>query len=369
MTTTAPVRPAVEAGPTAYTPSTWHQLRTLSRTMLRGFVRDRTALFFTFVFPLMFLVVFGLVFSDDKASRQDLGVVGTGSLVQQLPKEVFATKTYPTWDKALAAVKDGDVPAVVRQQGDRVELEYAASDRVKAATIQGILNAVVDRSNVAATGQPPRTTLVTHQVENLELKPIQFITPGLLSWGIAFSAAFGASMTIVGWRRRQVLRKLRLAPVSVPAVVGARIGVSLLTALAQTAAFFAVASLPVYGLRLGGSALLCLPVLVAGTLAFLSIGLLVGSIAKTEEAASALANFIVLPMSFLSGTFFDISQAPSWVQEVSQAMPLRHMNDAMVGVLARGQGAGSIVTPMAILLGFALVVTVIATRFFRWDVD
>ena len=45
------------------------------------------------------------------------------------------------------------------------------------------------------------------------------------------------------------------------------------------------------------------------------------------------------------------------------------MNDAMVGVLARGQGAGSIVAPMAILLGFAAVVTLIASRFFRWDVD
>ena len=369
MTTTAPAPPAVEAGHTAYAPSTWHQLRTLGLAMLRGFVRDRTALFFTFVFPLMFLVVFGLVFSNDKASRQDLGVVGTGALVQQLPKDVFATKTFPTWDKAVAAVRGGDIPAVVRQQGGTVELRYAASDRVKAATIQGILGAVVDRSNVAATGQPPRTTLVSQQVENAELKPIQFLTPGLLSWGIAFSAAFGASMTIVGWRRRQVLRKLRLAPVSVSAIVGARVGVSLLTAFAQAALFFVIASLPIDGLRLDGSAWLCVPLLVAGTLAFLSIGLLVGSVARTEEAASALANFIVLPMSFLSGTFFDISQAPSWLQTVSQGMPLRHMNDAMIGVLARGQGAGSIVAPMAILLGFAAVVTFIASRFFRWDVD
>jgi ABC-2 type transport system permease protein len=46
---------------------------------------------------------------------------------------------------------------------------------------------------------------------------------------------------------------------------------------------------------------------------------------------------------------------------------LRHMNDAMVDVLARGQGLGQMAAPCGILLGFALVVTAVATRFFRWD--
>jgi len=45
------------------------------------------------------------------------------------------------------------------------------------------------------------------------------------------------------------------------------------------------------------------------------------------------------------------------------------MNDAMIGVLARGQGASSILAPTGILLGFAAVVTLIALRFFRWDAD
>jgi len=110
-----------------------------------------------------------------------------------------------------------------------------------------------------------------------------------------------------------------------------------------------------------------LPVLVCGTLSFLSIGLLVGSIAKTEEAASAMANFIVLPMAFLSGTFFDILAAPAWLRAISQAFPLRHMNDAMIDVLARNQGLGAVVGPCLILLAFAAVLTAVATRFFRWD--
>jgi ABC-2 type transport system permease protein len=352
---------------TAYSASAWTSFVTLARAMLRSFFRDRMALFFTFFFPLMFLVVFGLIFNDAGSSRTTIGVVGQGPLVQQLPKDVLELQRFPSLEAGVAAVRRGDVPAVVEQRGNRLVLRYAQSDAVQAAVVQGILGAVVDQSNLAATGQPPRVTLQAGRVEDNSLRPIQFITGGILSWGVATSAAFGAALTIVSWRKKQLLRRVRLSPAPVWTVVAARVGVSIVVAFVQAGIYVAVALTPPFGLRLAGSWWLAAPLLVAGTLAFLSIGLLVGAVAKTEEAASALANFIVLPMAFLSGTFFDISAAPSWLQTVSQVLPLRHMNDAMVDVLARGQGLGQMAAPCGILLGFALVVTAVATRFFRWD--
>jgi ABC-2 type transport system permease protein len=253
------------------------------------------------------------------------------------------------------------------QQGDQLVLRYAASDPVKAATVQGILNAVVDRANVAATGQPPRLSLQAQRVEDESLKPIQFTTGGILCWGVATSAAFGAALTIVSWRKKQLLRRVRLSPAPVWTVVAARVGVSVVVAFVQAAVYVGVALTPPFGLQLADSWWLAIPILVCGTLAFLSIGLLIGSVAKTEEAASAMANFIVLPMAFLSGTFFDISAAPTWLRGLSQVFPLRHMNDAMLDVLARGQGASQVVVPCLILLAFAAALTALATRFFRWD--
>ncbi len=352
---------------TVHRASSWASLRTLACAMLRSFFRDRMALFFTFFFPLMFLVVFGLIFADAGSSRTTIGVVGDGALVRSLPTSVLEKQSYPTLEAAVAAVRAGDVPAVVTQQGDRLVLRYAASDQVRAATVRGIVSAVVDRSNLAATGQPPRLSLDAQQVEDQSLKPIQFTTGGILSWGVATSAAFGAALTIVSWRKKQLLRRVRLSPAPVWTVVAARVGVSLVVAFVQAAVYVGVALTPPFGLQLAGSWWLAAPLLVFGTLAFLSIGLLVGAVAKTEEAASAMANFIVLPMAFLSGTFFDISAAPAWLRAVSQLLPLRHMNDAMLAVLARGAGVSQIVAPSAILLGFAVVLTAIATRLFRWD--
>ena len=367
MSTTLQSEPRTATSRRQYSSSGWASFRTLAKAMLRSFFRDRMALFFTFFFPLMFLVVFGLVFNNQGSSATTIGVVGDGALVQQLPKNVLEAKRYPTLDAGVAAVRKGDVPAVVAQQGDRLVLRYAQSDPVKAATVQGILGAVVDRANVAATGQAPRLSLDASRVEDDSLKPIQFITGGILSWGVATSAAFGAALTIVSWRRKQLLRRVRLSPAPVWSVVAARVGVSVVVAFVQAALYVGIALTPPFGLQLAGSWWLAAPLLLCGTLAFLSIGLFVGSVAKTEEAASAMANFIVLPMAFLSGTFFDISAAPTWLQTVSQLLPLRHMNDAMIDVLARGQGFSQIVTPCLILLGFAVVLTALGARLFRWD--
>ena len=348
-------------------PSAAGQLRSLSRAMLRTFFRDRTSLFFTFLFPLMFLVVFGLVFRSDGAATTSLGVVGDGPVVSALPEDVVEPVAFDTAEEAVAAVEAGDLPGVLVEEGREVTLYFAASDQVQAGTVQQIVSSVVNGANLAATGRPPAITLTTQQVESAEFEPIQFLAPGILSWGVATSAAFGAALTLVAWRNRQVLRRLRLSPAPVGTIVGARVGVSLLVALMQAALFLGVALLPTFGLQLSGQWWLALPILLCGTCSFLAVGLLVGAVAKTEEAASAIANFVVLPMAFLSGIFFDLSAAPPWMSVVSRVLPLGWMNDGIKDVLVRGEGASAVWLPCLVLLGFAVVVGAAATRVFRWE--
>ena len=314
----------------------------------------------------MFLVIFGLLFRSS-SNPTEIAVVGDGPVVSSLPPDVFAVQRFDSLEAAVAKVRSGDLPAVVVQDGDTVRLRYAASDQVAAATIQSVIGAQIAQANVATTGQPPRFHADFRQVEAADTKPIQYLTPGILAWGVAASAVFGAALTLVSWRRKQLLRRLRLAPAPVWTVLGARVGVSLLVALAQAALFIGVALTPLFGLQLSAQWWLAIPLLLVGTLSFLSIGLLVGAIAKTEEAAGAIANFVVLPMVFLSGNFFPVSQLPPWLQTASLALPLRHLTDGMLDVLVRGKGATALLVPTAALLGFALVLTFAATRVFRWD--
>ncbi|NKE57514.1 ABC transporter permease [Lentzea sp. PSKA42] len=342
--------------------------KTLSLAMFKGFIRDKVTLFFTFLFPLMFLVIFGLILRDVGADKTRIAVVGDGPIVSALRESgALELESYSDENAAVQKVKDGDLPAALIIRGQQLDVRFAQSDQVKSATVLGIVNGFVDKANLAATGQPPRFTFASEKVEDASLKPIQYLTPGILSWGVAVSAVFGAALTLVSWRRKQVLRRIRLAPVSATSVLSSRLLVSAGVALVQGATFVGIAMLPLFGLKLSGSWWLAIPLLLLGTIAFFALGMLVGAFAKTEEAASAAANIVVLPMAFLSGTFFPVDQAPAWLQTVSKIFPLRHMNDGMLDVLVRGKGIEALLMPSAILVGFALVVGFIASRVFKWE--
>ncbi len=338
----------------------------LARTMWRGFSRDRSALFFTVVFPLMFLLVFGGIFGGDTISKTKIYVTGSGAVLDNLPSDVLLQARVPTLDEGIRRVREGKRAAVVAQMGNRVVVRYAATDQVAAGIVQGVVSAVANEANLRAAGVAPRFTLAASQVEDESLNAIEFYVPGILGWAISVGAVFSASLMFVSWREKGILRQLRLAPVSTGEIAVARVVVSIGIALAQTALFFAVGIL-LFGLQLSGAWWMAIPLVIAGTLAFLAVGLLVGGFAKTVDAASAIANLVVLPMAFLSGAFFPIDAAPEWLQTISRLLPLRHLLEGLKDVTVRGLGPAAALPEIAILLGFAVVVGAIATRVFRWS--
>jgi ABC-2 type transport system permease protein len=346
----------------------------LSKAMFKGFVRDRMTVFFTILFPLFFIVIFGLLFSGTQAGKQKVIEVGPVPVLDQLPaaakdslSQVLDLQQSDSLDAALDSVRKGDVAAAVQQQGNQLVLHYSNADQVASATVQGVFTSFLDQANIAASGVPPTFSLSTAQVEDESLKTIQYIAPQMIAYGVSVGATFGAAMTLITWREKRVLRRLRLAPVSTATVVGSRIAVSLAVAVLQFAIFVGFSMLPFLGLQLHGSWWMAIPLVLAGTLSFLSIGLLVGSIAKTAEGGSGLANLITLPMAFLSGAFFPTDVSPHWLQVVAKFLPMGYLIDGMKNVMVRGEGPGSVVVPILVLLGFAVVVTALSTRLFRWD--
>jgi ABC-2 type transport system permease protein len=349
----------------------------LSRAILRGFLRDRAAVFFAIVFPLMFLVLFGAIFTDQDQSRVELVEVGEVSLLDDLPAaareafdDTFDVTSTDDLAAALEQVRKGDADVAVEQRGETLVAHYTQTEQVNAAITQGTLRAFVDATNVArlaaASGTPPPYTFEAERVEDESLTTIQFVTPGLLGWAVAMSASFGAAATLQGWRQSKLLRRLQLAPVSTGTIVGARVAVTVAVALTQMAIFLGLGA-AAFGLTLAGSWWMTIPILVVGTLCFMAIGLLAGAVAKSTEGAVNMANFFVLPMAFLSGSFFPLEGAPAWLRAVSNVLPLKHLNEGMLDVMVRGEGPSSALVPIAILAGFALVVTFVAARLFRWE--
>lgn len=345
----------------------------LTRAQWKGFWRDRQNWFWLLAFPLMFLVLFGFLLRDVGASKSDLALVGEVPFVQNLPADaqerfdgLFETTAYDDRAEALDLVAKGDLDGALLEEGGDLRLYYSAADQVVAATVVGTLDGFVNGANLAASGQEPAFTLIADQVEDDSLEPIQFTAPGLLGWAIAMGGVFNTAMPLVTWRTNKLLRRLRLAPVRIGALVGSRTVVCLAVALLQMAIFLSVAVLG-FGLQLSDAWWLAIPLVLVATLAFMTIGMVAGAVSKTAEGASGLANVIVLPMAFLSGSFLPLDQAPQWLQNVAMVLPLGQLNEGMLDVMVRGEGASAIVVPILVLLGFALVFAAISAKLFRWE--
>ena len=349
-------------------------LRSLSRAMFRGFIRDRSALIFTILIPVLFLVLFGSIYKSTSAPKVSVLEVGKVRLLDQAEaaahgqlSKILSITHSAGLPGALSQVRKGSYDAAVQEQGSTLVVHYSIADQTTAGIVQAVFTSIVQQADQAAAGKSGGFGLKTQQVEDKSLKPIQYLAPGLLGWAIASGGAFGAAITLVTWRQNKLLRRLRLAPVSTGSVVLARVGISVVLALVQLAVFLAIATTPYFGLKLTSSWWMSIPVIVCGTLAFMSIGLLVGSFAKTQQAATSIANLIILPMAFLGGAFIPLDYAPAWIRDVSYAMPLRYLVTGMQDVMARGEGPASALPAIGILLGLAAVLTLISVRVFRWD--
>lgn len=351
------------------------RFRALAAAQLKAFVRDKMLLFWTIAFPVMFLVLFGGIFAGGGGSSDRIKVVQVGdvALFDRMPAEakaaidgVLELSRTDDRDAALAQVRKGEEAGAILMEGNELTLWFSQADQVRAGVVRGTVDAIVNNANVAASGRPPTFTLRTQQVEDSSLKAIQYVTPGLLAWAVSMGAVFGAALTLVQWRKNGLLRRLRMSPISVQSLVLSRSLITVLLALLQFAIFIGL-GMTAFGLRLTGSWWAALPLLVLGAFAFQSIGLVVGAVSRTEEAASGFANLVILPMAFLSGSFIPLDTAPDWIRTVADYLPMGHLNKGMSAVLVRGEGPSAILVPALVLLGFTLVFSLLAARLFRWE--
>jgi ABC-2 type transport system permease protein len=332
-------------------------------------VRDRAQVFFNLLLPLMFLVLLANVFSGGAGSASQVLTVGAVPVLDHAAEGEFVVASVGSVEEGLEALADGDAAALVVQEGDQVIVYYSQTDATAGAIAESRLTALVDGRNVAvlseAAPEVPVLALEKGAAEDRSMRPVQYLAPGILAWGIAISGVFGAAGTIVDWKRDKLLRRLRLTPASAGTFVGARITVSLAVALLQMVVFLAVAA--VMGLRLSAWTWFAVPLVLLGTAAFLSIGVVLGGIAKTGPGAAGLSNLVTMPMAFVSGAFWPLSLSPQWVQWVSTVSPMRYLNEALQQVVVYGESPAAVLPQIGFLAGFAVVVGVFAWKTFKFD--
>ena len=143
------------------------------------FGRDRPAFFFTFAFPIMFMVLFGLIFGAGGTSRPTVDIVGNGPLRQALEQsDAIKLKEQPDAAHALKRVRNGDEPAAVLLEAGSARLVYSATSQVEAPIVIGVVRGIVDGFNLRAANAKPTVRLESERVEAQSLDYVDLLVPG-----------------------------------------------------------------------------------------------------------------------------------------------------------------------------------------------
>jgi ABC-2 type transport system permease protein len=341
---------------------------------LKMVVRNRQALFWNLAFPALFIVIFGTVFDPDGDVNITVGVAGDPSAFQTATidamksSDAYDVKT-GTVDEELDKLDDGDRDVVLvfgpppaGSSDPSITLYYDNASGPTAdlatASVRQILFAV-------AEGQAP-VQIAEQPVSANDVSYIDFLVPGIVGMALMNSGIIGLSTAFVTYRERGILRRIKVTPFPLTSFILARIVSQLVVAVAQAVILIGM-SMALFGVDLEGNPLLILLAVIAGALAFLSIGFAISGFARNAETAASYANLITFPMLFLSGVFFSIDGAPRWLQDVTRILPLRYLVDGLRDPMTRGEGLGTIWIDLLVLLATFLVAMVIAVRFFRWE--
>jgi ABC-2 type transport system permease protein len=341
---------------------------------LKMVVRNRQALFWNLAFPGLFIVIFGTIFNQDSSVDFTVGVTGdpsalqTGTVAAMKSSDAFTVKIGTT-DEELKKLKDGDRDVVLvfgqaPQSGGQpaVQLYY---DQTAGPTTQVALSAVRQVLFSVAQGENP-VPIQEQPVSSENISYIDFFVPGVLAMALMNSGVIGLSTAFVTYRERGILRRIKVTPFPLTNFILARIVSQLIVALAQSVILVGLAW-SIFDLHLHGNIFLIGLAVLLGALAFLSIGFAVSGFARNVETAASYANLITFPMLFLSGVFFTLDSAPSWLQPLTKVLPLRYLVNALREPMTRGRGLGTIWIDLLVLVATFLVGMIIAVRFFRWE--
>jgi ABC-2 type transport system permease protein len=169
-------------------------------------------------------------------------------------------------------------------------------------------------------------------------------------------------------RQRGVWKRLRAAPLSKGFVLGSRTLSGALIAFLTLAVVFGAAVL-LFGVRVQGSLVGFVGVLVAIALMASTFGLLIAALGRTPEATRGISIFAVLIMVMLGGAWVPTFLFPAWMQRATLVVPARWAVDGIEAMTWRGLPFSSAAAAIGALLGFALLFEVLALLRFRWDAD
>ena len=349
----------------------------------RSYLRNPVALFFSLIFPIILIALFGLIFSgvgnspvavqvlnldhNSNVSQEFLYALNETSVVKvQLVnwnETQFASLLGQNDDPVGLVIPDGFAQNYTMRQPVAVTVYTDPEDAADSGTVLGAVQGVSNYFNLNASGGSTIVSIDQRTVGSQVFSYIDYLIPGLIGFSILTSPMFSMVDVAASYRKDGIFRQLSLTPLTRAEWLTSHflwyMGLTFVTA-----GIMIGTGVVLFGAHVNVTAGL-IPFLIIGPLFFVSLGMLAGSVAKTPESAALIGNIITFPMMFLSGTFFQVSDFPPALQTFAHILPLYYVIDGMNQVMLFSNTTRAL-TDIVVVLAGAIVIFLLAIRFFTW---
>ena len=198
-------------------------------------------------------------------------------------------------------------------------------------------------------------------------EPIKWaVIAGLVAYGCANTAFAGLAIQLVIRREAGILKRIRSTPLPSHVYVAALLLSTLVVFVLQTIALFILGRV-LYGTPIPREFGSLAVTMVLGALVFAALGTATASVIHSAEGSSAVVNFILLPMAFLSGAFGPTTGYPSVLRAIGAVLPLTYFVKIVDAVYLHGQGFWTQPEAIAILAAWGVTGAVFTALKFRWE--
>ncbi len=360
----------------------------ITQASLKAIFRSPSAVVFSFIFPFIFILVFGFIGNSGGKQHYRVaienGIDTTNDIYRALKNTAGLTlKSYGNKDSLEDDLQKGRIAGIINitknNGGDipyTIKFNTTTSSNDQWPQFQALLQSTINSVSNHDYVNRPQYALLNFKPDNpddvkeiRQYKTIDFILPGQLGFSLLSSGVFGVAFMFFGLRNTLVLKRFFATPISRTHIV---LGEGLARVIFQmmTAIVIILAGRFLFGFTLINGVETFFEMLLLsfiGLLVFMGFGFIVSGLAKNDSTIPPFANLITMPQFLLGGTFFSIDNFPKWLQPISKALPLTHLNTAMRAVAFEGQSLWDVKNEIGILLLWGVVVYFIAIKVFKWE--
>lgn len=345
--------------------------------------RDAMALGFLLAFPLVFMLLFGVALGGDGKVSYSIGVVDNNqSDVSQSyisdalgAADVLSVKVYSNTDNAMEDLRLGNISSYIvipdgfgeqvatiwQKMPGNIELNitYDESNLSASSNVISIINSITR----SFAGIEIPITINTNPI-NIETKitQIDFIAPGIIIFGLLIMIPT-AGRIMMHDKDTRFLHRMMTTPTR-PWEFIVSYSLSMATiAVIQVVIFLLLGWW--FGMDIVGSVWLAFAIFVLTGLCSIGIGMVVASLAKSENQGEVLSWLFSMPLAIISGLWFPIEYMPSYVRTFADLFPYSHATEAARAVIIRGVGMEAISTDFLVLIIWTVGIFIIGTFLFR----